>query len=50
LAIAAIGESVTPDAVLTDVEAALAAIGEVTGKTMREDVVARVFERFCVGK
>ena len=50
LAIAAITESVTPDAVLTDVEAAIAAIGEVTGKTMREDVVARIFERFCVGK
>ena len=46
----AIEESVTPDAVLTDVEAALSAIGEVTGKTMREDVVTRIFERFCVGK
>jgi len=50
LAIEAIGESVTPDAVLTELEAALAAIGEVTGKTMREDIVARIFERFCVGK
>jgi len=49
-AIAAIGDSVTPDAVLTDIEAALAAIGEVTGKTMREDIVSRIFERFCVGK
>ena len=40
----------TPDAVLTDVEAAMEAIGEVTGSTVREDITARIFERFCVGK
>lgn len=40
----------TPDAVLTDVEAAMSAIGEVTGATVREDITARIFERFCVGK
>lgn len=40
----------TPDAVLTDVEAAMAAIGEVTGATVREDITSRIFERFCVGK
>ena len=46
----AIAQHITPDAVLTEVEAALAAIGEITGKTMREDITARIFERFCVGK
>ena len=40
----------TPDAVLTDVEEAMTAIGEVTGATIREDITARIFERFCVGK
>ncbi len=40
----------TPDAVLTDVENAMAAMGEVTGATVREDITARIFERFCVGK
>jgi len=40
----------TPDAVLTDVEEALAALGELTGRTVREDIVTRIFERFCVGK
>ena len=40
----------TPDAVLTDVEQAMAAMGEVTGATVREDITARIFERFCVGK
>ena len=41
---------VTPDAVLTDVEEAMAALGEVTGRTVREDITNRIFERFCVGK
>ena len=46
----AILESNTPDAVLTDVEAALTAIGEITGATMRDDITSRIFDRFCVGK
>jgi len=50
LALAALTAAVTPDAVLADIEIALAAIGEVTGKTVREDIVSRIFERFCVGK
>ena len=40
----------TPDAVLTDAEEALAALGEVSGRTLREDLVEAVFSRFCVGK
>jgi len=40
----------TPDAVLSDVEEALSALGEITGKTVREDITTRIFERFCVGK
>ena len=40
----------TPDAVLTDVEAALERLGELTGRAVREDVVDRIFSRFCVGK
>lgn len=40
----------TPDAVLTDVEASMDAMGEVTGATIREDITNRIFERFCVGK
>lgn len=42
--------SLTPDAVLTDIEEAMHAMGEVTGATVREDITARIFERFCVGK
>ena len=40
----------TPDMVLIDVEEAMEAMGEVTGATVREDITARIFERFCVGK
>ena len=40
----------TPDAVLTDVEEALSALGELTGQSVREDITARIFQRFCVGK
>lgn len=46
----ALGAGATADAVLTDIETALKALGEVTGKTIREDIVGRIFERFCVGK
>lgn len=41
---------ITPDAVLTDAEEAMQALGEVTGRTVREDITNRIFERFCVGK
>lgn len=41
---------VTPDAVLTEAETAMAAIGELTGASVREDITDRIFERFCVGK
>lgn len=46
----ALGASMPPDAVVADVEEAMAALGELTGRTVREDVTARIFERFCVGK
>ncbi len=40
----------TPDAVLTDVEDALDALGELTGRSAKEEIVERIFSRFCVGK
>ena len=49
-AIKGLQAGLTPDAVLTDVECAMEAMGEVTGATVREDITARIFERFCVGK
>ena len=49
-AISATDTGVTPDAVLTELEGAMTALGELTGRNLREDVVGRIFERFCVGK
>jgi tRNA modification GTPase len=46
----ALAAGITPDALLTDVEEALTALGELTGQTVREDITARIFQRFCVGK
>ena len=39
-----------PDAVLTEIEGALSALGELSGRTVREDVTRGIFARFCVGK
>ena len=47
---AAMEEGLTPDCVLVGVEQAMMNIGEISGKTIREDITARIFERFCVGK
>ena len=47
---AALEAGVTPDALLTDAEEALAALGELTGASVREDVTDQIFRRFCVGK
>lgn len=49
-AIAAMDGFATPDIVLTEAEGAMNAIGELSGRTVREDVTNRIFERFCVGK
>ena len=35
---------------MTELEAALEALGELTGRTVREDITNRIFQRFCVGK
>ncbi len=40
----------TPDGLLTDMEDALSALGQVTGQRVTEDITDRIFERFCVGK
>ncbi len=47
---AAMEEGRTPDIVLTESETAMAALGELSGRNLREDVTERIFQRFCVGK
>jgi tRNA modification GTPase len=46
----ALAAGVTYDAALSELESALSALGEITGATIRNDLTARIFERFCVGK
>lgn len=40
----------TPDSVVMDAEGAIAALGEITGQTVRDDIVSTIFSKFCVGK
>lgn len=49
-AIVALEENRTPDVVLTLVEDALDAVGQLSGKNLRDDVTQAIFGRFCVGK
>ncbi len=46
----ALAAGLTPDAVLTEAEDALASLAELTGRSVRDDVTDRIFSRFCVGK
>ena len=39
-----------PDAVLTECEGAMDALGALSGRSVREDVTQEIFSRFCVGK
>ena len=49
-ALSAMEDGYTPDIVLTESETAMAALGELSGQSVREDVTDRIFQRFCVGK
>jgi tRNA modification GTPase len=49
-AVEATQAGVTPDAVLLDVEEGLSALAELTGASVRDDIVEQIFSRFCVGK
>ena len=42
--------ALTPDVIVTDMEEALAVVGEIVGTTVSEAVVHEIFSRFCVGK
>lgn len=46
----ALDAGITPDAVLTEVEGALSALSELSGRVVREDITNGIFARFCVGK
>ena len=49
-AAAAAGERLPGEIVALELREALAALGEVTGRSVDEDLLDRIFSKFCVGK
>ncbi len=49
-ALCALQAGFTPDVAIADLENSVNALGEITGETAGEQILARIFERFCVGK
>lgn len=51
-AIAALGADVNipMECVATDIRESLSSLGEITGETTTEDILDRIFEKFCIGK
>ena len=40
----------TQDLAALDLEIAMERLGEIDGRSVREDIVSEIFSRFCVGK
>lgn len=49
-AIAALQQRHPPEIVSSDIRLALSALEEVVGKTYTEDILGRIFSKFCIGK
>ncbi len=49
-AMSSLADSMPFDLLFIDLEDALSALGEVTGETVQEEIIDKVFENFCVGK
>ncbi len=49
-AIAGLEQGFTPDLISLDITEAASAVGEVTGQTVTDEMIDKIFERFCVGK
>jgi tRNA modification GTPase len=45
-----LSQEVALDCMAIELRAALAALGEITGQTATEEILERIFARFCVGK
>lgn len=46
----AVQSGMTPDAITMDAEGAMAMLSEITGQSITDDIVDRIFSNFCVGK
>ena len=49
-AVSAIRMGLPTDLCCTDAELAMAALSELDGRTVSEDIVSMIFSKFCVGK
>lgn len=49
-ALAGMAENLPEDFISIDLTSALNALGEITGETLREDLIEEIFSNFCVGK
>lgn len=38
------------DFVSMDISEAIGFLGEITGESLQEDIINRIFEKFCLGK
>ncbi len=50
LALSTIENGFPPDLVAVDLENAAAALGEIVGMSVSDEVISRIFEKFCLGK
>jgi len=49
-AVSTISAGAPVDLVTVDVRAALSALGEIAGETLTDDILHKIFEKFCIGK
>jgi len=49
-AIKTVESGIPPDTAFIDIEEAISALGEITGLTVSEEIVDRIFHSFCIGK
>ena len=50
LALSTIENGFPPDLTAVDLENAAAALGEIIGLSVSDEVISRIFEKFCLGK
>jgi tRNA modification GTPase len=50
LALRSVEEGLAADFVCIDLRSCLAALGEITGESVTEDLLTRIFSEFCIGK
>jgi tRNA modification GTPase len=49
-AINTLSAGLPPELIAVDAHGAIQSLGEITGQTTREDIIAGIFARFCIGK